>query len=95
MPADQTGRFYYQCTMGNDQVTLPWDFDVSYKLNGVPANADQLAGASGLIEINVKATPNDNADLYYRNNMMLMVTVPVDMSKCCLLYTSPSPRDTR
>lgn len=30
----------------------------------------------------MKATPNDNANLYYRNNMMLMVTVPVDMSKC-------------
>ena len=82
MPADQTGRFYYQCTMGNDQVTLPWDFDVSYKLNGVPANADQLAGASGLIEINVKATPNDDAREYYRNNMLLMVAVPVDLSKC-------------
>ena len=82
MPADQTGRFYYQCTMGNDQVTLPWDFDVSYKLNGVPANADQLAGASGLIEINVKATPNDGAREYYRNNMLLMVAVPVDLSKC-------------
>ena len=82
MPADQTGRFYYQCTMGNDQVTLPWDFDVSYKLNGVPVNADQLAGASGLIEINVKATPNDGAREYYRNNMLLMVAVPVDMSKC-------------
>lgn len=82
MPADQTGRFYYQCTMGNDQMTLPWDFDVSYKLNGVPVNADQLAGASGLIEINVKATPNDGAREYYRNNMLLIVAVPVDMSKC-------------
>ena len=41
-----------------------------------------LMSANGLIEINVKATPNDNANLYYRNNMMLMVTVPVDMSKC-------------
>ena len=63
-------------------MVLPWDFDVSYKLNGVPTDGDKLAGANGLIEINVKATPNDNADLYYRNNMMLMVTVPVDMSKC-------------
>ena len=63
-------------------MTLPWDFDVSYKLNGVPVNADQLAGASGLIEINVKATPNDGAREYYRNNMLLMVAVPVDMSKC-------------
>ena len=82
LPEDQNGRFYYKCTMDNDQVVLPWDFDVSYKLNGVPADGDKLAGASGLIEIHVKATPNDNAKLYYRNNMMLMVTVPVDMSKC-------------
>ena len=78
----QKGRFYYKCTMDNEQVVLPWDFDVSYKLNGVPTDGDKLAGAGGLIEINVKATPNDNANLYYRNNMMLMVTVPVDMSKC-------------
>ena len=82
LPEDQTGRFYYKCTMDNDQVVLPWDFDVSYKLNGVPTDGDKLAGANGLIEINIKATPNDNANLYYRNNMMLMVTVPVDMSKC-------------
>lgn len=82
LPEGQNGRFYYKCTMDNEQVVLPWDFDVSYKLNGVPTDGDKLAGAGGLIEINVKATPNDNADLYYRNNMMLMVTVPVDMSKC-------------
>ncbi len=79
---NQKGRFYYKCTMDNDQVVLPWDFDVSYKLNGVPTDGEKLAGASGLIEINIKASPNDNANLYYRNNMMLMVTVPVDMSKC-------------
>lgn len=82
LPEGQNGRFYYKCTMDNEQVVLPWDFDVSYKLNGVPTDGDKLAGAGGLIEIRVKATPNDNADLYYRNNMMLMVTVPVDMSKC-------------
>lgn len=82
LPEGQNGRFYYKCTMDNEQVVLPWDFDVSYKLNGVPTDGDKLAGANGLIEINVKATPNDNANLYYRNNMMLMVTVPVDMSKC-------------
>ena len=82
LPEGQKGRFYYKCTMDNEQVVLPWDFDVSYKLNGVPTDGDKLAGANGLIEIHVKATPNDNADLYYRNNMMLMVTVPVDMSKC-------------
>ena len=82
LPQAQRERFYYKCAVDKDIMVLPWDFDVSYKLNGVPTDADKLAGASGLIEINVKAEPNDNAGAYYRNNMMLMVAVPVDMSKC-------------
>ena len=82
LPQAQRERFYYKCAVDKDRMVLPWDFDVSYKLNGVPTDADKLAGASGLIEINVKAEPNDNAGAYYRNNMMLMVAVPVDMSKC-------------
>lgn len=82
LPEAQRGRFYYKCAVDKDRIVLPWDFDVSYKLNGVPTDGDKLAGASGLIEINVKAEPNDNAGEYYRNNMMLMVAVPVDMSKC-------------
>ena len=82
LPADQKGRFYYKCTLDDEQVALPWTFDVSYKLNGVPVNGEELAGASGLVEIHVTATPNENADLYYRNNMILMVAVPVDLSKC-------------
>lgn len=81
-PETQKERFYYKCSIDKKQVTLPWDFDVSYKLNGVPTDADKMAGASGLVEINVKAQPNDNALEYYRNNLMLMVAVPVDMGKC-------------
>ena len=34
------------------------------------------------MEIHIKAEPNEQADLYYRNNMLLLVAVPVDMSKC-------------
>ena len=75
-------RFYYQCSLDPAQVTLPWDFDVSYKLNGVPANGEDLAGASGVVEIHILAEPNDEAEEYYRNNMVLMAAVPVDRSKC-------------
>ena len=75
-------RFYYKCTLDQEQTALPWDFDVSYKLNGVPTDGEKLAGASGLVEIHIKAEPNEQADLYYRNNMLLLVAVPVDMSKC-------------
>lgn len=75
-------RFYYQCTMPEGSVDLPWTFDISYKLNGVEAEASKLAGASGLVEINVKAFANKNARAYYKNNMVLTVVFPVDMEKC-------------
>ncbi len=69
-------RFYYQCTMPEGSVDLPWTFDISYKLNGVEAEASKL------VEINVKAFANKNARAYYKNNMVLTVVVPVDMEKC-------------
>lgn len=82
LPPDRRECFYYKCTLDQEQTALPWNFDVSYKLNGVPTDGEKLAGASGLVEIHIKAEPNEQADLYYRNNMLLLVAVPVDMSKC-------------
>lgn len=74
-------RFYYQCTLPEGQMELPWTFDISYKLNGVEADPKTLNGASGLVEIHVKAMPNKKAKAYFRNNMILMVAVPADLSK--------------
>ena len=68
-------RFYYQCTMPDGTTELPWTFDISYKLNGVEADASKLSGASGLVEINVKAFANKAARAYYKNNMILTVVV--------------------
>lgn len=75
-------RFYYQGTMDASEVELPWIFDVTYKLNGREAKAEELAGVSGLIEIHVEAQPNENANPYYQNNMMLSVMIPIDMTSC-------------
>lgn len=82
LPEGKTGRFYYQCTLDNDETPLPWTFDVSYKKNGVPAKAEELAGASGTVEIHIKAMPDEKANLYYQNNMMLVVAVTADLSEC-------------
>ncbi|CAB1250468.1 conserved exported protein of unknown function [Ruminococcaceae bacterium BL-6] len=75
-----TDRFYYECTPKGTTTALPWDFDVSYKLNGVPAKAESLAGASGMVEIDVKATPNKNVSDYYKNNMLLQAGTYIKMS---------------
>ena len=61
LPADTKGYFYYKGAIDKDTVTLPWTMDVSYKLNGVPTDAEKLAGASGLVEVHVTATPNEAA----------------------------------
>ncbi|WP_235985995.1 coiled-coil domain-containing protein [Clostridium vitabionis] len=77
-----TNRFYYEGSIDNNAVQLPWNVDVSYKLNGQPADASKLNHASGLIEIDVNAVHNTQAKEYYQNNMILTVIVPVDMGKC-------------
>jgi len=71
--SNSVDRFYYECTPKSNTIALPWSFDVSYKLNGVPADASKLAGASGMVEIDIKATPNKNVSDYFKNNMLLEV----------------------
>lgn len=80
IPEDWNGRFYYKGRMAQDSVILPWDLDISYTLNGVPTGAEELAGASGVVEIQIHAIPREDATEYYRNNMLLMTAIPADRS---------------
>lgn len=79
LPDDTKERFYYECQLNNGEVVLPWDFDISYKLNGIPKEAQDLLHADGLVEIEVHCIPNKNANIYYQNNMLLQVATLVDM----------------
>nr|WP_314458482.1 hypothetical protein [uncultured Clostridium sp.] len=79
LPEDAKDRFYYECQLNSGEVVLPWDFDISYKLNGVPKEAQDLLHADGLVEIDVHCIPNKIANVYYQNNMLLQVATMVDM----------------
>ena len=68
--------------LDNSAVQSPWSFDLGYKLNGRAVEAKDLAGASGLVEIDIDATANKQVSEYMRNNFMLLIAVPVDLSKC-------------
>lgn len=78
---DSSKKFYYEVTPKSNDVELPWAFDLSYKLNGVPAKAENLAGASGMVEINISAKPVKTKSDYLNNNMILMLGTDVDMTK--------------
>lgn len=77
-PAD---RFYFEGSTNTSREQLPWDIRVSYRLNGLEKKAEELYGASGLIEVNVDLLPNTKVSEYYRNNMVLMAGTMVDMDK--------------
>ncbi|MGE4213950.1 MAG: hypothetical protein AB7E42_04130 [Anaerotignaceae bacterium] len=75
---EDVDRFYFEGKMKNNQANLPWNFDVTYKLNGVPVQADTLPGKAGLVEIEIHAIPNPNTNPYYKNNMILQVGTAVN-----------------
>lgn len=74
-----TGRFYFECVPKDIEHALPWTVDVSYSLNGSPARAEELAGVSGLVQVDIDVLPNVEAGEYYRHNMMLIAITLVDM----------------
>ena len=39
---------------------LPWNFEITYKLNGVETKMEDLLGKSGLVEIDVNVTSNES-----------------------------------
>lgn len=68
---DAPSRFYFEGKTQQPFHDLPWTFSVSYKLNGAPALAEDLAGKTGLVEIDLDVLPNLNASVYSRNNLVL------------------------
>lgn len=76
---ERTGRFYFECVPKDIEHALPWTVDVSYSLNGSSARAEELAGVSGLVQVDIDVLPNEEAGEYYRHNMMLIAITLVDM----------------
>ena len=68
---DAPEHFYFEGKTAEPFSALPWEIALSYRLNGVPKPAEELAGASGLVEINIDAMPNSASTEYCRNNFVL------------------------
>lgn len=64
-------HFYFEGKTAQPFETLPWTISMSYKLNGVPTKAEDLAGKTGMVEIDLNFVPNESASSYARNNYTL------------------------
>lgn len=79
---NKNGKFFFQGELKPEKIKAPWTFDITYKLNGVVTDADKIAGASGLVEMDIDCLPNKSVSKYMQDNMMLFVAIPVDIQKC-------------
>ncbi len=72
----EKGQFFYQGEIKD--VVLPWNFEVNYKLDGVSVPANELAGKSGDMEMNifVKRNKELNADFFENFVLQISVTLP-------------------
>lgn len=68
---DAPDRFYFEGITARPFGDLPWTISMSYTLNGVPTKAEDLAGKTGEVEINLNFVPNQNASDYAKDNYTL------------------------
>ncbi len=64
-------HFYFEGKTAAPFAALPWTITLSYTLNGVPTKAEDLAGKTGVVNINLDILPNENASDYAKNNYTL------------------------
>ncbi|MEW9033193.1 MAG: YhgE/Pip domain-containing protein, partial [Planifilum fimeticola] len=69
--------FYYQGTLKDRP--LPWDIDVSYRLNGKTLPPEQLLGQDGKLEIRIHTRANEKAgENPFFENYMLQISLTLD-----------------
>lgn len=74
LTGDVPEHFYFEGKTAQPYTDFPWKVSLSYKMNGVPMAAEELAGKSGVAEITLNAVPNTAASEYSRNNLVLIAS---------------------
>jgi putative membrane protein len=77
------GDFYYQG--GLVGAHLPWIFKIEYYLDQNRVEAQDLAGKSGKVEIDLSVTPNESAPSYFRERFAMQIQVPVNLNRAAII----------
>ena len=74
------GKFYYQGNLSD--TTIPWDIQITYKMDGKELSAEEVAGKSGKLEIMLSVKDNKKSDDEFFDNYLVQGTVTLDTKKC-------------
>lgn len=80
LEAERAGLYYYQGKLR--KALMPWDIEITYKLDGKELDADDLSGASGELEVDIRTSINSGFDPYFADNYMLQISVTLDSELC-------------
>ena len=78
---NSSDELYYQGMMKSD-TQLPWNINIEYKLDGMEYTAEELAGKSGKLEIQMDITENKKAKKDFFENYALQASVQLDTNLC-------------
>ena len=68
---DSMKNFYFEGKTDKPFEEMPFRIRISYKMNGVETDPEDMAGQKGLAEITLDVEPNPLASAYQRNNFAL------------------------
>lgn len=80
LEAERAGLYYYQGKLR--KALMPWDIEITYKLDGKELDPDDLSGASGELEVDIHTSINSGFDPYFADNYMLQISVTLDSELC-------------
>lgn len=69
-------EFYYQGELEDE--SLPWEFSITYLLNGEKISPDELAGKSGTLDIQIETKPNTDIHETFFENYLLQISLTFD-----------------
>ncbi|TSB47393.1 YhgE/Pip domain-containing protein [Alkalicoccobacillus porphyridii] len=71
------GMFYYQGNLPGD-TPLPWDFEISYSIDGQKIQPEELLGQDGSFQLDIDVTQNPEVDPAFFENYLLQISIPLD-----------------
>lgn len=74
---DTPENFYFEGKTSQPYEEMPFHISLSYRMNGVDTEPEDMAGQTGVGEIILDVTPNENASEYAKNNYVLMAMTVV------------------
>jgi len=76
----EADNYYYQGNMTSKD--LPWDFDITYHIDGRQVEPQEAAGRSGRLEIKISSAKATGINPVFYDNYMLQITVTLDTETC-------------